>query len=79
VIGDGGLDTSVMIAGRTDGMNNYQDATRKEILASVKLRCVECGGKMHVMQFNHLRYDETLIGYCCQDCPHYNLLDDNPV
>jgi len=61
------------------GMNNYQDATRKEILESVKLCCIECGGKMHVMQFNHLRYDETLIGYCCEDCPHYNLLDDNPV
>jgi len=76
VIGDGGSDMSVMIAGRTDGMNNYQERTVKEILKSVKIQCIKCGGKM--IRVRDL-YDDTLVGYSCQDCPHYNLLDDNPV
>ena len=67
---------SVMIAGRTDGMNNYQDTTLKEILKSVKILCIKCGGNM--IRVRDL-YDDALVGYSCQDCPHYNLLDDNPV
>jgi len=82
VIGDGGLDTSVMIAGKTDGMNNsrsanhYQEKITREILKSVKILCIKCHGKM--IRVRDL-YDDTLVGYSCQDCPHYNLLDDNPV
>jgi len=57
-------------------MNNYQKATVKEILKSVKILCIKCGGKM----IRHVTLDDnTLIGYTCQDCPHYNLLNDNPV
>ena len=57
-------------------MNNYQDATLKEILNSVKMLCIKCGGKM--IRVRDL-YDDTLVGYSCQDCPHYNLLDDEPI
>jgi len=57
-------------------MNNYQEATLKEILNSVKIQCIKCGGKM--IRVRDL-YDDTLVGYSCQDCPHYNLLDNNPV
>lgn len=58
------------------GMNNYQERTVKEILKSVKIQCIKCGGKM--IRVRDL-YDDTLVGYSCQDCPHYNLLDNNPV
>jgi len=59
-----------------DIMNNYQKATVKEILKSVKIECIKCGGRMkRIIDL----YDETLIGYRCKNCPHYNLLDDNPV
>jgi len=57
-------------------MNNYQEVTLKEILKDVTLRCIKCGGKM--IRVRDL-YDDTLVGYSCQDCPHYNLLNDNPV
>jgi len=57
-------------------MNNYQERTVKEILKSIKIQCSKCGGKM--IRVRDL-YDDTLVGYSCQDCPHYNLLDNNPV
>jgi len=57
-------------------MNNYQERTVKEILKSVSIKCSKCGGKM--IRVRDL-YDDTLVGYSCQDCPHYNLLDNNPV
>jgi len=57
-------------------MNNHQEATLTEILTSVKMLCIKCGGKM--IRVRDL-YDDTLVGYSCQDCSHYNLLDDNPV
>jgi len=57
-------------------MNNYQERTVKEILKSVKIKCSKCGGKM--IRVRDL-YDDTLVGYSCQDCPHYNLFDNNPV
>jgi len=70
---------SVMIVGITDGMKlpgNYQETTVRNILASVKIKCIKCGGKM--IRVRDL-YDDTLVGYSCQDCPHYNLLNDEPV
>jgi len=67
---------SVMIAGRTDGMNNYQETTVRKILKSVRILCIKCHGKM--IRVRDL-YDDTLVGYSCQDCPHYNLLDNDPV
>jgi len=57
-------------------MNNYQDATLKEILTSVKIQCIKCGGKM--IRVRDL-YDDAIVGYSCENCPHYNLLNDNPV
>jgi len=57
-------------------MNNYQEVTLKEILKNVKVRCIKCQSKMtRVIDL----YDDTLIGYSCENCPHYNLLDNNPI
>jgi len=57
-------------------MNNYQEVTLKEILKDVKVRCIECHSEMiRVIDL----YDDTLIGYSCKDCSHYNLLDNDPV
>ena len=58
------------------GYNNYQEATVRKILKSVQILCIKCHGKM--IRVRDL-YDDTLVGYSCQDCPHYNLLDNNPV
>ena len=57
-------------------MNNYQEETLKELLKNVKVRCSVCHSKMiRVVDL----YDDTLIGYSCEHCPHYNLLDNDPV
>ena len=57
-------------------MNNYQEETLKELLKNVKVRCIECHSKMiRVIDL----YDDTLIGYSCENCPHYNLLDQNVI
>ena len=58
------------------GVNNYQEETLKELLKDVKVRCSVCHSKMiRVIDL----YDDTLIGYSCENCPHYNLLDNNPI
>jgi len=76
VIGDGIFDMSVMIAGRTDIVNNYQEETLKELLKNVKVRCIECESEMiRVIDL----YDNTIVGYSCKNCSHYNLLNNNPV
>ena len=57
-------------------MNNYQEETLKELLKDVKVRCSRCHSEMiRVIDL----YDDTLIGYSCENCPHYNLLDNEPV
>jgi len=57
-------------------MNNYQEVTLKEILKDVKVRCSKCQSEMiRVIDL----YDDTLIGYSCENCPHYNLLDNKPI
>jgi len=54
-------------------MNNYQE---EELLKNVKVRCTRCHSEMiRVIDL----YDDTLIGYSCENCPHYNLLDNKPV
>jgi len=63
VIGDGGSDMSVMIAGRTDGMNNYQDATRKEILDFITIRCKDCAGLM-----KQFKIPQGFRGFYCLTC-----------
>ena len=66
--GNGGL--------RMNSRRNYQEVTLKEILKNVKVRCSVCHSKMiRVIDL----YDDTLIGYSCENCPHYNLLDNDPV
>ena len=57
-------------------MNNYQEVTLKEILKDVKVRCIECHSKMiRVVDLN----DDTIVGYSCENCSHYNLLNQNIV
>jgi len=76
VIGDGIFDMSVMIAGRTDIVNNYQEETLKELLKDIKVRCIECEGEMiRVIDL----YDDAVVGYSCKNCSHYNLFNNNPV
>jgi len=54
----------------------YQEKTLKELLKNVKVRCSVCHSKMiRVIDL----YDDTVVGYSCENCPHYNLLDNNPV
>jgi len=68
--------THVLSVKVLDLMNNYQEITLKEILKDVKVRCIKCQSKMiRVIDL----YDDTLIGYSCENCPHYNLLDNNPI
>jgi len=55
------------------GTLNHQARTLKEVLKNVKVRCNVCHSKMiRVVDL----YDDTLIGYSCENCPHYNLLDN---
>jgi len=76
VIGDGIFDMSVMIAGRTDIVNNYQEETLKELLKDIKVRCIECESEMiRVIDL----YDNTVVGYSCKNCSHYNLFNNNPI
>jgi len=57
-------------------MNNYQDKTIKEILKSVKVKCIKCHSPMiRVVDLN----DDAVVGYSCQHCPHYNLLNQNVI
>ena len=58
------------------GTLNHQARTLKEVLKNVKVRCSVCHSKMiRVIDL----YDDTLIGYSCENCPHYNLLNNDPV
>jgi len=68
--------THVLSVRVLDLMNNYQEETLKELLKDVKVRCSVCHSKMiRVIDL----YDDTLIGYSCEHCPHYNLLDNKPI
>jgi len=55
---------------------SYQEETLKKILKDVKVKCIKCHSPMiRVVDL----YDDAVIGYSCEHCPHYNLLDNNPV
>jgi hypothetical protein len=57
-------------------MNNHQKRTLETILKDVKVRCIVCHSKMiRVIDL----YDDAIVGYSCENCPHYNLLDNDPV
>jgi len=61
-------------------MTSYQEETLKELLKNVKVRCRKCHSKMiRVESFPMRISDDAIIGYSCENCPHYYLLDDNPV
>jgi len=57
-------------------MNNYQETTLEKILRDVKVRCIKCHSKM--IRVRDL-YDDAIVGYSCEYCPHYNLLDHNVI
>jgi hypothetical protein len=71
-----------------------REKVEETLLKSISVKCKECNGDMirvtkhdyHLFfykGFKHLQYqlgnDDTVIGYQCQDCPHYNLFDNYPV
>jgi len=57
-------------------MNNYQETTLEKILKDVKVRCIKCHSDMiRVVDL----YDDTVVGYSCKNCSHYNLLNQNVV
>ena len=42
------------------------------LLKQIKIKCIHCHGKMiRVIDL----YDDTIIGYSCEDCPHYNFFN----
>ena len=52
------------------------------ILEAITVKCKECDGNMIrvVNEFTYVSYDqvipsgdETVVGYSCEDCPHYYL------
>ena len=57
-------------------MNNYQETTLETILKDVKVRCIKCHSDMiRVVDL----YDDTVVGYSCKNCSHYNLLNQNVI
>jgi len=57
-------------------MSTLSDINRKKaeetLLKRIKVKCIECDGNMiHVVDLD----DHTIVGYSCEDCPHYNLLN----
>ena len=57
-------------------MSTLSDKNRKKaeetLLKTIKIKCIHCHGKMiRVVDL----YDDAIIGYSCQDCPHYNFLN----
>jgi len=70
------VNTEINIMNNSNSASYYQEKTLKELLKNVKVRCSKCHSKMiRVIDL----YDDTLIGYSCENCPHYNLLDNDPV
>ena len=51
---------------------SYQEETLKKILKDVKVKCIKCHSPMIRV---HDLYDNTVVGYSCKNCSHYNLLD----
>ena len=61
---------------RKSKMNNYQERVIKEVLKDVNVRCIKCHSKMiRVVDL----YDDTVVGYSCKNCSHYNLLNQNVI
>jgi len=57
-------------------MNNYQGKALETILKDVKVRCIKCHSDMiRVVDL----YDDTVVGYSCKNCSHYNLLNQNVI
>lgn len=57
-------------------MSTLSDKNRERaeetLLKSIKVKCMYCGGPMiRVVDLD----DHTIVGYSCEDCPHYNLFN----
>jgi len=55
-------------------INNPEATTKaqEKLLKLLKIKCRDCDGDMIIVRD---LYDDTIVGYSCQDCPHYNLLN----
>ena len=51
-------------------MNKNQRIARTELFKQITVKCKECGSSM--IQVIDL-YDQAIVGYSCQNCPHYYL------
>jgi RNase P subunit RPR2 len=59
-------------------MSDLSDQNRKKaevrILESITIKCKKCNGPMvRVHSFGTDSRNDTVVGYSCQDCPHYYL------
>jgi len=60
-------------------MSALADKNRRKaeerILKAVTIKCRKCQGKMiRVEEFHYENlYDDAIVGYSCEDCPHYYL------
>jgi len=61
-------------------MSTLSDKNRERaeetLLKQIKIKCIQCNGNM--IRVRDL-YDNTIVGYSCQDCPHYNFLNNDPI
>lgn len=57
----------------TDNLKRQnREKAEKTLLKMISIRCKHCKGKMiPVVDLD----DTTMVGYSCEDCPHYNLLN----
>ena len=57
-------------------MSTLSDINRKKaeetLLKLITIKCIHCKGNMIRVQD---LYDNTIVGYSCEDCPHYNFLN----
>ena len=59
---------------------NYKKAAWR-IIDSIKLKCKKCNGTMvrcidldsNEAYDRNVSSDQTIVGYSCEDCPHYYL------
>ena len=53
-----------------------RERAEKTLLKSITIACIKCHGPMVRV---HDLYDQALVGYSCKNCPHYYLLNNNPI
>lgn len=59
-------------------MSTLSDKNREKaeetLLKSISVKCKECQGNMVRFDYKYLEND-AIVGYRCEDCPHYNFLN----